>query len=576
MFGKTKVGLAGGVEKEKNEETRVEEVQSTNNNQYNISNSLLGNWKRHVVKYEYVRDENGKHEHHLRLELDDTIDDNIIKYLTDSSRSARPLFFIKNSKEIDGFYIALSVDKNYVNCACSSLDPEGNKIWNERFTIHHNPLTFGEENWRVAEKDASGGDTASIDVILAPPLIFHCRVTVFSIDSIDTVDQKFQTYFYCENRLRGIVSNEDESMVTALLKSYIVDESSIDFLSVAEMISDRVIETAFANSIAKGMKDYLFKMKMKAVFSEMMEVQKFPWDMEDLNICLTFNTSITRVILRPNDEYPSVLLYKNFQLASVYDTLLKDCVLAYDKVSDKSESSAGTIYPRCNFVILLQRKAGYYIYNVCLPLAVLTLLGPASCFIEADGTSMGTADRLSVTLTLLLTAVAYKFVVASSLPQVSYQTLLDFYVLVCFFLLVVNVVENVVYPIFEFHHASKRSEWIFVIVYYVIVALFNVAAYLYVQYTLGSKLHRAKQLYMKERASRYINQTWEYMNLPKAKRVGMIHDILHSLQIDPSITLEDIGEKGKGGSKGHRHQEELNDLEKDILLIKNTLSRSSK
>ena len=35
-----------------------------------------------------------------------------------------------------------------------------------------------------------------------------------------------------------------------------------------------------------------------------------------------------------------------------------------------------------------------------------------------------TADRLSVTLTLLLTSVAFKFVVSQSLPQISYLTYL--------------------------------------------------------------------------------------------------------------------------------------------------------
>jgi hypothetical protein len=75
--------------------------------------------------------------------------------------------------------------------------------------------------------------------------------------------------------------------------------------------------------------------------------------------------------------------------------------------------------------VYLWRKTGYYISNVILPICVLTLLSPLSCFLNDDGTSLGTADRLGITLTLLLTAVAYKFVVASSLPTVSYLTILD-------------------------------------------------------------------------------------------------------------------------------------------------------
>lgn len=44
----------------------------------------------------------------------------------------------------------------------------------------------------------------------------------------------------------------------------------------------------------------------------------------------------------------------------------------------------------------------------------------ASLSVEPDSP----ADRLSVTLTLLLTSVAFKFVVSQSLPEISYVTAL--------------------------------------------------------------------------------------------------------------------------------------------------------
>jgi len=45
------------------------------------------------------------------------------------------------------------------------------------------------------------------------------------------------------------------------------------------------------------------------------------------------------------------------------------------------------------------------------------------------------ADRLNTVLTMVLTAVAFKWVVTSMLPKVSYQTFLDRYVLWSFFVL---------------------------------------------------------------------------------------------------------------------------------------------
>ena len=52
-------------------------------------------------------------------------------------------------------------------------------------------------------------------------------------------------------------------------------------------------------------------------------------------------------------------------------------------------------------------------------------------------------DRCSVTLTLLLTTVAFKLVLAEGMPKVSYLTYLDQYVFVSFFLLFMITMENV-------------------------------------------------------------------------------------------------------------------------------------
>ena len=51
-------------------------------------------------------------------------------------------------------------------------------------------------------------------------------------------------------------------------------------------------------------------------------------------------------------------------------------------------------------------------------------------------------DRMSIVLTLLLTAVAFKLVIADALPKVSYFTALDKYMNAMFALLFIVAVEN--------------------------------------------------------------------------------------------------------------------------------------
>ena len=54
------------------------------------------------------------------------------------------------------------------------------------------------------------------------------------------------------------------------------------------------------------------------------------------------------------------------------------------------------------------------------------------------------ADRLSVTVTLMLAAVAFMFIVSTMLPKVSYLTIMDYYILVGFGLLMLMIAENAI------------------------------------------------------------------------------------------------------------------------------------
>jgi hypothetical protein len=160
------------------------------------------------------------------------------------------------------------------------------------------------------------------------------------------------------------------------------------------------------------------KHRAQAVFNERMELGNFPWDIQELSLPVTLHAVAHHARFVANQEYPSVFQNANFPLNDVFHVPLEDVVMACPHTSSPSESSGKFVYPRCTFKVYMCRKGGYYLSNVMAPMAVLTMLSMVSCSTEPSGEPLGTGDRLSVTLTLLLTAVAYKFVVASSLPQV--------------------------------------------------------------------------------------------------------------------------------------------------------------
>ena len=77
--------------------------------------------------------------------------------------------------------------------------------------------------------------------------------------------------------------------------------------------------------------------------------------------------------------------------------------------------------------VQLKRKYEYWLYNVIVLLASISSVVFATFALEPN--EIG--ERLSLILTLLLTSVAFKFVISDAVPKVSYMTVLDTYVLVC-------------------------------------------------------------------------------------------------------------------------------------------------
>lgn len=76
-----------------------------------------------------------------------------------------------------------------------------------------------------------------------------------------------------------------------------------------------------------------------------------------------------------------------------------------------------------------------------LPLGLISICSISSLVCSRENVG----DRLAITLTMVLTSISFKYTTSASLPKVSYQTLLDTYILLSFVLLVVVVVADIAF-----------------------------------------------------------------------------------------------------------------------------------
>jgi hypothetical protein len=196
----------------------------------------------------------------------------------------------------------------------------------------------------------------------------------------------------------------------------------------------------------------------QAVFQQVMELRLFPFDVQDLTMDLRTgwdmddSTNGVLLVKNQNFEYRSICNTLNFVQESEY--LLFDRVRCMQSHTPPQASASGKRYSRLFCSIRVQRQAGYWWWNVILPLFIVT-----TCLFASYGLSNDElADRSAITITLLLAMVAFKFIISSKLPDISYATLIDFYVLLCFsvaFLIVLLQVMVklgvIVEPVFEYH-----------------------------------------------------------------------------------------------------------------------------
>lgn len=199
------------------------------------------------------------------------------------------------------------------------------------------------------------------------------------------------------------------------------------FVNVAEYIKEA------EERVERVGDEVIVKCLTRAKFSQYFTLRQFPHDEHLLSIQLTSNlpTYISRddpnvpplkVTLVEDTRKPNVMRAHHVFMAR--DTWDLSPIVAVERwLSDGASSGSGRQYPHFYWSFELRRKPAFFHWNVSIPIFVLTTLSFAAFALE------DLSDRVAVNLTLLLTSVAYKLVVAASLPQLSYLTVLDKYTL---------------------------------------------------------------------------------------------------------------------------------------------------
>jgi len=191
-----------------------------------------------------------------------------------------------------------------------------------------------------------------------------------------------------------------------------------------------------------------------AVFQQVMDLHRFPFDTQELAMELKTGWDIDDknaviIIKNQKSKYRSQCQVSNFVQAAEYK--LYPFIRFTEGRTERYESASGKSYAMLRCGLRVERLVGYWVFQVLLPLFVVT-----TCILSTYAVPHGeVGDRTAITVTLLLAIVAFKIVVSEKLPNISYATWIDRYVIFCFisgFLVVVmqvceysGVISSLVY-----------------------------------------------------------------------------------------------------------------------------------
>eukprot|EP00929_Paragymnodinium_shiwhaense_P091893 TRINITY_DN51776_c0_g1_i1.p1 TRINITY_DN51776_c0_g1~~TRINITY_DN51776_c0_g1_i1.p1 ORF type:complete len:532 (+),score=63.31 TRINITY_DN51776_c0_g1_i1:230-1597(+) len=230
--------------------------------------------------------------------------------------------------------------------------------------------------------------------------------------------------------------------------------------------------------------------RIRATFHECFELKRFPYDMHHLNMVLRLKSKVDQnlgrymqplaAISQRDDSDNSVVLKKG--------VALPEWRIYRPKEQHKWEEREGAFW-RVQGIV--RRKHNFFTKNILVQTGALATFGLMAFCQPISDLSVRSRNLLA----LMLTMVAFKFLVSNSLPKVSYFTLLDIYMTVCtYFLLLILALssilayfhtEGIVWPGYEPRkesiHRIEVADRVLFYVFLVAWPLFNLCFYKYVQ-----------------------------------------------------------------------------------------------
>lgn len=253
-----------------------------------------------------------------------------------------------------------------------------------------------------------------------------------------------------------------------------------------------------------------------AVVRERFVLNDFPFDIQHLTLDFRLHDAVSW------NKYQLIVDMVQFHKDCLQQLEWQVCVPYVKKGFMKTFNSYVTIP--------VIRKSNYFISNIVVINFILMLLGLSTFSFE----SKDLAGRTFITITLILTCIAFKFTaLTGSIPKVSYSTILDRYINCSLWCLALMTVFTVI-PAFyvkeeEDHHHEPLDETVNMALAMVSIGI-SVLGYVMISALAWSTRNNENKIYKEIPYSENLERPWYSFRFTNSK---------HLLEIDQRVSFED-------------------------------------
>jgi hypothetical protein len=285
------------------------------------------------------------------------------------------------------------------------------------------------------------------------------KMVLLDVDEVNNVAQTFTA------NLATAIRWQDHSLSHQGPDSISKPLDEIWYPSIQFLNQQRIVATfpRMAEVFPDG--TVIYRQRYWGNFSQPLELKSFPFDAQKLTLTLAnvgFGMRSVRLLPSPDSGIAEKFSMPDWTVTE-WDFAAVDL-----PIEENNAPVKGMV-----FSLDVKRDTSYFKYKVILPLVLIVMMSWMVFWIDPSLV----ATQISVSVTAMLTTIAYRFALAGLIPRLAFLTSLDFFVLVSTLAVFISMIE----VLFTAHLATndqlekarlvdRHARWVLPLIYGVLAA----------------------------------------------------------------------------------------------------------